>query len=231
MTIKSLFGLNRRTSTASGFFGAFVEHGDFCRLVENLPEHLQPVVEFLYYGGWRKSAARNLEWKEIDLRARMARLKAEDSKNGESWTLPLAGRLWEIVETRLKARRLDCPYVFHDDGQKIGDFRKAWQSACVAAGLGKFIEEPKEQDKKERQRKKYSGLIIRDLRRCAARNLSRAGVSEVVAMKITQHKTASMYRRYRIIDESELRDAQQRMQRHLKAQSKSKVVVVGGERA
>ena len=168
MTIKSLFGLNRRTSTASGFFGAFVEHGDFCRLVENLPEHLQPVVEFLYYGGWRKSAARNLEWKEIDLRARMARLKAEDSKNGESWTLPLAGRLWEIVETRLKARRLDCPYVFHDDGQKIGDFREAWQSACVAAGLGKFIEEPKEQDKKERQRKKYSGLIIHDLRRCAA---------------------------------------------------------------
>jgi hypothetical protein len=33
--------------------------------------------------GWRKSGARNLEWKEIDLRGRTARLKAEDSKNGE----------------------------------------------------------------------------------------------------------------------------------------------------
>jgi hypothetical protein len=44
-------------------------------------------------------------------------------------------------------------------------------------------------------------------------------------MKITGHKTASMYRRYRIIDEAELREAQQQMQRHLKAQSKSKVAV------
>ena len=33
----------------------FVEHGDFCRLLESLPEPLKPLVEFLYYGGWRKS--------------------------------------------------------------------------------------------------------------------------------------------------------------------------------
>ena len=69
----------------------FVDHGDFLRLIADLPEHLCPLVEFLYYGGWRKSAARNLEWKEIDQRARIARLKAEDAKNGDAWTLPLAG--------------------------------------------------------------------------------------------------------------------------------------------
>ena len=34
------------------------------------------------------------------MRGKMARLKAEDSKNGEPWTLPLAGRLWEIIQER-----------------------------------------------------------------------------------------------------------------------------------
>jgi integrase len=101
----------------------FVEHGDFIRLVAELPEHLRPLVEFLYHGGWRKWAARNLEWKEIDMHGRTARLKIEDSKNSEPWVLPLAGRLWEIIQERAKARRLDCVYVFHNDGQKIGDFR------------------------------------------------------------------------------------------------------------
>lgn len=189
----------------------FVEHGDFCRLLDHLPDHLRPLVEFLYYGGWRKSAARNLEWREIDMQGRVARLKAEDSKNSEPWVLPLAGGLWELIQEQAKARRLDCPHVFHDGGKKIGDFRKTWKAACSNAGL--------------------SGLIIHDLRRCAARNLSRAGVSEVVAMKITGHKTPSMYRRYRIIDENELRDAQEKMQDHLKAARESKVAVIGGAKA
>ena len=135
--------------------------------------------------GAGKSAALNLEWKEIDMQGRTARLKIEDSKNSEPWVLPLAGRLWEIIQERAKARRLDCVYVFHDGGNKIGDFRKAWQSACVAAGLGAFLKREEGESNTNRQRKKYAGLIIHDLRRCAARNLSRAGVSEVVAMKIT----------------------------------------------
>ena len=208
----------------------FVEHGDFQRLIGKLPDHLQPLIEFQYVGGWRKSAARNLEWKEIDMHGRTARLKAEDSKNSEPWVLPLAGRLWEIIQERAKARRLDCVYVFHDDGKKIGDFRKAWQTACVAAGLGVFVKkEQTEGDAKEkRQRKKYDGLIIHDLRRCAARNLSRAGVSEVVAMKITGHKTASMYRRYRIIDEREIREALEKTQDYLSASQESKVAKAGG---
>ena len=107
------------------------------------------------------------------MHGRTARLKAEDSKNGEPWVLPLSGRLWEIIQVRAKTLRLDCPYVFHQEGKKIGDFRKTWKAACRKA--------------------RREGLLIHDLRRCAAKNLSRAGVSEQVAMKITGHKTPSMY--------------------------------------
>ncbi len=187
----------------------FVEHGDFLKLLEYLPAHLKPFVEYLYYSGWRKGAAKNLEWSQVDLEGRTVRLKVEDSKNAEPWVLPLYGRLWEIIKERQKERRLDIKLVFHHKGRGVGDIRKAWATACKQAGP--------------------SGLIIHDLRRCAARNLSRAGVPEVVAMKITGHKTNSMYRRYRIVDESELRDAQEKMQNHLQSQAKkSKVAAIGG---
>ena len=49
--------------------------------------------------------------------------------------LPVEGALAFIVERRSAARRLDCPYVFHRDGQRIGDFRKVWDRACRAIGL------------------------------------------------------------------------------------------------
>ena len=41
---------------------------------------------------------------------------------------------------------------------------------------------------------------------------------------VTGHKTRSMYRRYRIVDERDLREATERLQSHLETQDTSKVV-------
>lgn len=183
----------------------FLEHGDFLHLLFNLPDYLKDFIEFLYLSGWRKGAARRLEWQDVDLEGRTVRLRIENSKNKEPWILPLSGRLWEIILARLSERRMDCPYVFHNDGKPIGDMKRAWKTACKRSGL--------------------EGVLVHDLRRCAARNLSRAGIPEVVAMKITGHKTSSMYRRYRIVDENELREAQERLQGHLKELPKMPVIV------
>jgi integrase len=178
-------------------------------IVQNLPEPLNDLIEYKYLSGWRKGAVCNLQWPDIDVLARIAYLRIDSSKNKQSWILPLTGRLWEIIQQRGKYRRPDCLYVFHRAGRQVKDFRAAWNTACKKANLvgGR------------------SGVTPHDLRRCAARNLSRAGVPEQIAMRVTGHKTASMYRRYRIVDERDLREATENLQTYLQSQPQTPVVV------
>jgi integrase len=89
------------------------------------------------------------------------------------------------------------PYVFHTRGHRIVDFRKQWAAACKAAGVPR--------------------VLFHDLRRSAIRQLEKAGVSQAVAMQISGHVTDSVYRRYRIVDEADRRDALQKMQATIKA--------------
>jgi integrase len=62
------------------------------------------------------------------------------------------------------------------------------------------------------------GLLFHDLRRSAVREMDRAGVRQTVAMKITGHKTSSMWRRYRITSVEEVRDALALTQTAIRAQ-------------
>ena len=56
---------------------------------------------------------------------------------------------------------------------------------------------------------KYASSQHNDLRRTAVRNLERAGVPRTIAMKLTGHKTESIYRRYDIVSPNDLQVAAQ----------------------
>jgi integrase len=98
------------------------------------------------------------------------------------------------------------PWVFHREGQPIKYFRRAWLTACTAAGV--------------------PHRIPHDFRRTAVRNLERAGVTRSAAMKMVGHKTEAIYRRYAIADESMLREGAAKPEALFEAQRGAVPVVV-----
>ena len=91
---------------------------------------------------------------------------------------------------RRTAGTLDCPFIFHRNGRRIGDFRKLWTKACTELGL--------------------AGRIVHDLRRSGVRHLIRGGIAPHIVMAFSGHRTPSMLRRYDIIDVEDLRRAAER---------------------
>jgi integrase len=173
----------------------FIERAEFIAVRQALPEHLRDPLDFVYLSGWRVSEMKALEWIEIDLNANEINLPPAKSKNSKPRKLPLSGELAEIIARARDGRRLDCRFVFHLEGKPILDFRGAWAAACKAAG--------------------HAGLLVHDLRRSAIRNLSRAGVSEQVAMQLSGHKTREIFRRYNITSSADLKVAVERRDQYL----------------
>jgi integrase len=196
----------------------FVSHPDFLALQGKLPRHLKDPVGFLYYSGWRVREMRKIQWKHLDPSAKSLRLPPELSKNKKGRLLPLTGELGAIIKRAKARRRLDCPYIFHHNGKPIGSFRKAWKTACVDVGLGRFI-------KSNKGKKKYEGLIVHDLRRSCVRHLVQAGVGEKLAMQLTGHRTRNVFDRYNIVSDADLQEASERQQAYLAKQKQEPTTV------
>jgi integrase len=189
----------------------FFNRAEVAAVVQHLPADLHDFVWFGFLTGWRKGEIASLRWADVDEEAKTVRLSWRKSKNKQARTMALEGELAAIIKRQsiARAERVvgghDSAYVFvrafkgtrnmRSRGLPVVDFGVVWRAACKKAGL--------------------EGRLFHDLRRSAARNMDRAGVSRHVAMQITGHKTESMYRRYSIVTESDIRAALAKTQIYL----------------
>jgi integrase len=175
----------------------FVDDVAFKKLLSALPARLQPFVLFLYTTGCRIGEAKQITWKQVHLDERVVRLAGTQTKNAARRTLPLVDALVKMLRKQKTKTGLLFP---------VGNFRKAWTSACIKARLGTKVK-----GKENGNYGTYSGLIPHDLRRSALRNMIRVGVSQTVAMSISGHKTIAVFQRYDITDERDKHAAMNRV--------------------
>jgi len=181
----------------------FFEHEDYLAVLNELPEYLKPMVTFAYKTGWRKSEITGLKWSQVDLANGIVRLEPGTTKNDEGRTIYLDEELKQVFQTQWEKRKRSgalTPYVFPgaDGTSKLKDFRFAWNKACEKAGIGK--------------------RLFHDFRRTAVRNMIRSGIPERVAMMISGHKTRTVFDRYNIVNDEDLRLAAQKQEAYLQAQ-------------
>lgn len=201
--------LLREDNVRVGFF----EREQYEAVLAHLPEGMQPAVTFAYVTGWRiNSEVLPLQWRQVDLRVGEVRLDPGTTKNREGRVFYLTAELHQALKRQRaladeiqREKKMIVQHVFfhrhvtrsgargHFAGRRISahGFYHAWRRARTAAGC--------------------PGNIPHDFRRTAIRNMVRAGIPERVAMKLSGHKTRSVFDRYNVVSDGDLRDAASRL--------------------
>ena len=200
--------LLKENNIRTGFFS----HDEFLALRDALPDYMKGFVTFAYKSGWRRSEISKLTWGRVDLRQSIVRLEAGETKNDAARNYHLDEELKDIFMKQWEKRKQSgklSPYVFPAKNGKarITDIRFFWNKVCKEAKLGK--------------------RLFHDFRRTAIRDMIRAGIPERVAMMISGHKTRTIFDRYNIVNDEDLRLATQRQEVYQKSQTITKTVTMG----
>ena len=174
----------------------FLRDEQYSSLLAALPAEIKPLFVTAYETGIRKGELLTIRWGQVDFASGSMALETGETKNGEGRSVPIVpGDMEDLLRGAKQERDAswpDSPWVFNRQGERIKDFRRTWEKACETAGV--------------------PNLNFHDLRRTAVRNMRRAGVPQVVRMKISGHKTDSMERRYNIVDGDDISIAKGLMQ-------------------
>ena len=182
------------------------------------------------------SATGKLRWSQVDFLNRLITLNPGETKNDEGRAAPIT----EELDIILRAHRQACPknfpwvcYFIDAKGhpQRVRTFDVAWNNCCAKIALGEFVpatdgegnplyHQPRGPRSKPKPKMKYCGKLFHDLRRVGVRNLVDAGVPETVAMKISGHKTRSIFDRYNIRNQRDVQAAGRALDRFVVEEEK-----------
>jgi integrase len=184
----------------------FVTDEQYAVLAKNAKDlWLRALIACAYSFGFRKGELlASLRVRQVDLIGRRIELEEGTTKNGEGRKVHMTSEVFQLMVECVRGKKADDFVFTRASGQPIVDPRKEWYSLCVASELGNFTPAKRKNGKDYLQ---YVGLNLHDFRRSAIRNMTRRGVNDTTAMKISGHKTASVFRRYNIVDERDLVEA------------------------
>jgi integrase len=199
----------------------FLEDGQYRALVEGSDLWFRALVECGRTFGWRVSELVGMKVDQVDLMQRVIRLAPGTTKNNEGREVFMTDALHHLLTACVEGKRSQDAVFTRPNGIPVRSFRDAWERACCKAGVGQFTCVDCKAPSLvagvcpncKGDRMKYTGLIFHDLRRTAARNLRRAGISETVIMKIGGWRTRSVFERYAIVSRGDMVDAMQKLQR------------------
>lgn len=178
--------------------------------------------------GWRREEVRSLRVWQVSLLKRTLSLPVGSTKNGEGRTVRLTAALVTLLGQCIQGKKPDDPVLTRADSEghhhPVKDFRKIWHQVCCRAGLGRLVcpkcrDENKKRIAVDSKRRcpncgrkwsdqiSYDGLLFHDLRRSMARNMRNEGISEEVIMDIGGWKTASVFKRYSIVNPADTANA------------------------
>jgi len=161
--------------------------------------------------------------RQVDLAARTIRLDVGSTKNDEGREVVMTTRVHQLLTECCRGKKPADYVLTRKGGSPARDVRCAWRNLCVTVELGRWVCTTSkcdvEQAKQGRCPKcnarqwQYRGPMVHDLRRSAAKAMRRAGIPEAVAMAVTGHKTASMFRRYAIVSHTDQQSAAKAIER------------------
>lgn len=173
----------------------FVEQKQYDVLAANCKEtFMRTMLALAYSFGFRKAELLNMKVRNVDLFG--GTVGIDTSKNGEARKVSLTDETRKLLAACISGKEPQEPLFTRTElsGKRVAvaDFRGTWEAVTKTAGC--------------------PGLLFHDLRRSAARNPIRAGVSETIAMEITGHKTRAVFSRYNITSEHDLRDTAKKLE-------------------
>jgi hypothetical protein len=183
--------------------GRYITPTDAEALRQYLPAYAATVFMLALVLATRRGQLSRTLRRYVDRDRRVIEWPPAECKADEPHTVPLVGDALKLVDQALAAAVPWCPFLLHGPDCRpghrpsrrygcVGDFKKAWATACRLAGLPVG--------------RKAGGFVFHHTRNTAATNLRAGGLSEGDCMAIGGWKTRAVFDWYNLGDVEALRE-------------------------